>query len=368
MKILHIYKNYYPVLGGIENHIKLVCEELAKLPDYRAQVVVTNGNFNSTREVLNGVEIIKCGRLFEWASTPVSLSMFKNLKNLSPDVVHFHFPYPPGEVLGWLSYRNSSTKFVLTYHSDVVRQAGIMKLYRPLFEQFIKRTDYVIATSPNYIQASEILNKIPDRKMRIVPFGIELDRLKNPCPKEIESHRSKYGTRIVTFVGKLRYYKGLAYLIRASRTVEAKFFIIGDGPLCQDLESLVKNLGLKDKVFFLGEIDNRSLINYLYASDVFVLPSIYRSEAFGISMLEAMACGLPVVSTELGTGTSFVNLHEKTGLVIKPADSQALAEALNLLLDNHSLRKKLGHNAQHRVREYFTHEVMLEKIKGIYHS
>ena len=134
------------------------------------------------------------------------------------------------------------------------------------------------------------------------------------------------------------------------------------------LGRLVEERKLQKKVTFLGEIDNQSLVNYLYASEVFVLPSIFRSEAFGISMLEAMACGVPVISTELGTGTSFVNLHQKTGLVVKPADAESLADALKILLSDSALRMTLGQNAKQRVENLFTHDIMLNKIMEIYHS
>jgi rhamnosyl/mannosyltransferase len=368
VKILHIYKNYYPILGGIENHIKLVCEELAQQPGYETQVVVTNGNFSTQRASINGVEVIKCGRLFELASTPVSFSMYWHLKSLKPDIVHFHFPYPPGELFGWLNYRNSSTKFVMTYHSDVVRQSGVMRLYYPIFKRILKRVNTVIASNPNNLRSSEILKEIHPEKIKIVPYGIRLEDLQRPQSNGIESVRKSYGNRIVVFVGKLRYYKGLKYLIRAAQTVEARFLIIGDGPLRVQLGRLVEELKLQKKVTFLGEIDNQSLVNYLYASEVFVLPSIFRSEAFGISILEAMACGLPVISTELGTGTSFVNLHQKTGLVIKPADANALADALNILLSDSALRMTLGQNAKQRVENLFNYNIMLNKIREIYHS
>jgi len=366
VRILHVYKNYHPILGGIENHIKLVCEEFAKLPGYQVQVVVANGNLQTKREIINGVEVMKCGRLFELASTPVSLSMYWHLKSLKPDIVHFHFPYPPGELFGWLNYRNFSTKFVLTYHGDVVRQSGVMRLYDSIFKRLLKRVDTVIASNPNNLRSSEILREIHPKKIKIVPYGIRLQELQRPQEDEVDFIRATYGNRIVLFVGKLRYYKGLPYLIQSAQKVEAKFLIIGAGPLRQPLETLVKEQNLQDRVIFLGEVDNQSLVNYLHSSDVFVLPSIYRSEAFGISLLEAMACGLPVITTELGTGTSYVNLHNKTGFVVPPADSKALAKALNFLLDNPGIRRSMGEAGFQRVSQEFTHTRMLESLEEIY--
>ena len=368
MKILHIYKNYFPVLGGIENHIKLVCEELAKLPDYQVQVVVTNGGFNTKKEVLNGVEIIKCGRLFETASTPVSLSMYWHLKKLKPDVVHFHFPYPPGELLGLLAYRRSSTRFVLTYHGDVVRQSALMRLYYPIFNKILVRASTIVVSNPNNLRTSEILKRINVQKIKVIPYGIRLEPFRSPQHSQVDTIRAERGDRVVIFVGRLRYYKGVQYLIEAAREVEAKFLIVGDGPQRGELEDLTRRLGVAERVIFLGEVTNQALVNYLHASDVFVLPSIYRSEAFGISMLEAMACTVPVISTELGTGTSYVNIHQKTGLVVPPANSKALAEAISSLLENPATRKSMGEAGHNRVSQEFTQVRMLERLKKVYHS
>jgi rhamnosyl/mannosyltransferase len=241
-----------------------------------------------------------------------------------------------------------------------------MRLYQPLFEKFLNRVDQVIATSPNYARSSAVLTQIPPAKLRTVPFGINLDLFQRPCQKEVSALKERFGPRVVTFVGKLRYYKGLEYLIQAAREVEATFLIIGEGPQNPQLRRLASDNGCNGKVIFLGEIDNQSLVNYLYASEVFVLPSIYRSEAFGISMLEAMACGLPIISTELETGTSYVNQHGKTGLVVPPADAAALARAINRLLENPDLNRSMGQAGLQRIKNEFTHIQMLARLKEIY--
>jgi rhamnosyl/mannosyltransferase len=148
--------------------------------------------------------------------------------------------------------------------------------------------------------------------------------------------------------------------------VEGTLLIIGTGPLQEDLRRLVRSLELEDRVLFLGELSDHEVDIYLHACDLLVLPSILRSEAFGVVLLEAMACGKPVVSTELGTGTSFVNRHEETGLVVPPNDAVALERAVNLLLANPELRNTYGNAGRERVENYFSRESMVDRILSTY--
>ncbi|MFH1615697.1 MAG: glycosyltransferase, partial [Planctomycetota bacterium] len=175
--------------------------------------------------------------------------------------------------------------------------------------------------------------------------------------------------RIIIFIGKMRYYKGLQYLIQAMKRVKGTLLIVGEGePLESRMRALSKNLSLDDRVEFLGAINDEMRDTLLHASDLLVLPSIYRSEAFGLVLLEAMACGKPVISTELGTGTSFVNVHKETGLVVPPKDSEALANAICHLLENKDLCKKYGGAGKRRVQKYFTNEAMFERTIKIYNE
>lgn len=164
----------------------------------------------------------------------------------------------------------------------------------------------------------------------------------------------------------LRYYKGLNCLIDSAKDVDGKVLVVGDGRLRGELIRAVQAKKLKDKVFFAGEVPDEELGSYYHAADLFVLPSSHKSEAFGISILEAMACGLPVISTELGTGTSYVNLHNKTGLVIPPGDSVALSRSINYLLQDKSLRDEFGRESRERAQKYFSKEIMVSRIKKLY--
>jgi len=363
MKVLHVYKDYYPVLGGIENHIRLLCTELAKDKNFEVTVLVTNTAHRSKIDLFEGVKIIKAGRLMKVASTPISFSLFWWMRRLRPDIIHLHFPYPLGELAAL--FMGNCNKIVLTYHSDVVKQKHLFTLYKPFLRKLLNKVDIIIASNNNYAQSSQVLTQYR-HKIEIMPYGIDVRRFEKRNERRIREIQEKFGSPLVLFVGKFRYYKGLQYLLEASKEVEAKFLLIGEGTLRSELERYVVKNFLQEKVYFLGEVNNDDLLSYYQASDVFVLPSSHRSEAFGISLLEAMACQLPLISTELGTGTSFVNLHNQTGIVIPPCDHKALSQAINYLLTNKELRVKLGKAGRQRVECEFSKKQMVERIKELY--
>lgn len=172
--------------------------------------------------------------------------------------------------------------------------------------------------------------------------------------------------KIVLFVGRLSYYNGVEYLIEAMQSVNAKLLIDGDGKSREKLENMTVSLGLEERVKFLGKVSNE-LLKYCYQiCDVFVLPSVEPTEAFGLVQLEAMAYGKPVINTLLPTGVPFVSIDGKTGLTVEPRNSKALADAINKLLSDDELRKKFGIQARNRVVENFTVDKMNEKILKVY--
>jgi glycosyltransferase involved in cell wall biosynthesis len=361
MRILHLYKDYYPVMGGIENHVRLLAEGQARAGDEVA-VLVTNPGLRGTREHLGGVDVTKVGRLAKVASTPLSLRFASELTRRRPDITHVHSPYPPAEVLQYLLGRSHAT--VLTYHSDVIRQRRLARLYRPLMRRVLGRVDRILVSSPAHL-ASQLLVEYRS-KCRVVPFGIRLDRFETADPGRVAALRAMAEGRIsLLFVGVFRYYKGLQYLIEAMADVEALLVLVGSGPLEGELRQRVAELGLDERVRFAGRVSDQDLPAYYQAANLFVLPSCEPSETFGIAQLEALAAGLPVVGTELGTGTTFVNRHEETGLVVPPKDSKALSAAINRLLGDEALRRRLSEGARRRA-QLFDAERMLAEVERIY--
>ena len=363
MRILHVYKDYHPILGGIENHLRAVARTQAER-GHDVTVLVTNpaGRSTSVREE-EGVRVIRASRLATVASTPLSLALFRQLRRQEPDVVHLHFPYPLGEVSQWLLRRGRAT--VLTYHSDVIKQAGILKLYHPLLKRILRSVDRIIATSEPYVQSSPYLRSVADR-CTVIPLGIDIDRFARPQPQNVQMLRARYPGPLLLFVGRLRYYKGLDYLIEAMKKIDATLLVVGTGPEAANLGEQAYLAGVADRVRFLGDISDENLPAYYQAADLFVLPSSQRSEAFGIVLLEAMAAGTPLISTELNTGTSWVNQHGQTGLVVPPRDPAALAQAIDALLADDARRRQMGANAQRRARTEFSLPLLVDRLLDLY--
>jgi rhamnosyl/mannosyltransferase len=204
----------------------------------------------------------------------------------------------------------------------------------------------------------------------MVPYGIDFRRLtsRDDASNDANVSYGVDGSLLVLFVGRFRYYKGLHILIKSMEKVNGKLLLIGAGPLERTLRKQVTEAALEDKVLFLGDLSDAERDRYFRVSDVLVLPSHLRSEAFGIVQLEAMANGKPVVCTELGTGTSFVNQHGKTGLVLSPNDVNGLAHGLNHLLKHAKIRERYGKAGLERVQKHFTKDRMTDRIMEIYES
>ncbi|MBI2865628.1 MAG: glycosyltransferase [Chloroflexi bacterium] len=362
MRVLHVYKDFFPVLGGIENHVRLLSREQVRR-GLEVTVVVANPGGRTVVEDFDGVKVVKSGRLATVASTPLSVSLFAEVRKHKADITHLHFPYPLGELAYLIG--KPSPRMIITYHSDIVRQKNLLRFYAPFLQRVLSRADAIIATSPNYVSSSPYLSRFAD-KCAVIPFGVDLSWLDRPDETKVASIRQRYGSPIVFFVGRFRYYKGLHYLIEAMKSVSATLLLCGSGPQEPELRDQVEREGLEGKVAFLGEVGDAELPNYYHAGDIFAFPACERSEAFGISMVEAMACGLPAVCTELGTGTTFVNQHGVTGLVVPPRDPRALAEALGRLAADETLRRRLATAARERARQEFSQEVMVDRILGLY--
>jgi rhamnosyl/mannosyltransferase len=363
MKILHVYKDYYPVVGGIENHLRQLAEAQAAR-GHAVTVLATAPTWRTRVEPRAGVRVIFAGRLATLASTPLSLALPLALLRERPDIAHVHFPYPVGDLAQALFGRARRT--VITYHSDIVRQKTLLQFYAPLLRRTLSRADGVIATSPRYVETSPFLAPMAAR-CTVIPYGIDTARFEQAAREEAAAIRAKYGDNLVLFVGQLRYYKGVEYLIRAMPAVNGRVLLAGGESTWRqaELEQLAASLGVAERVVFLGQ-QERALPALYQACDVFVLPSIERSEAFGIVQLEAMAAARPVVSCDVGTGVAWVNQHDATGLVVPPRDPAQLAAALNRLLADPALRERLGAAGRERVRQEFTLARMVEQIEGLY--
>jgi rhamnosyl/mannosyltransferase len=372
MRVTMLNKYYPPHVGGIEYHLRDLSTALAAR-GHDVRVIVANEGRDTVAETLSGVTVTRMGRAFAYSSTPVVLGMRRALADAvrgpePSDLVHLHFPYPWGEA-SWLAARPSAPT-VLSYHSDIVRQRLMLAAYGPVLRRVLDRVDLVLASSPNMVEASPFLSRIAD-KCRVVPYGIPVERF--VATPEIEARAAALkaafdGRRVVLFVGRLVYYKGADVLVRAMREVDADLVLIGRGPFKAELEALAESVGVGPRMRIVETAGDAELAAWYRAADVFCLPSIARSEAYGLVQLEAHASGLPVVATTLTTSVPFVNEHGVTGLNVTPGDVPALADALRTLLADDALRARLGRQAYERAHEEFTLERMVDRVLAVYHE
>jgi glycosyltransferase involved in cell wall biosynthesis len=334
------------------------------------QVLVSNTNNKLQIDQINGITVGKAPQWGRFYSAPLTPTFHCYLKRFgkTADIIHFHHPNPTAELSYFLTNFNNK-KIIVTYHSDIIRQDKLGKLYSPFRKMLLEKSDRIIATSPNYIQSSKVLKDFK-HKCTVIPLGTDIQRFLSKVDlSEIERIKQEYGdTPIILFVGCFRYYKGLHLLISAMKDVHARLLLIGNGPEDLRLRKLVERDNLSSKIHFLGELPDQAVNAYYKACDVFVLPSHLRSEAFGLVQLEAMCCKKPVISTELGTGTSFVNISGKTGITVRPNDVGSLSEAITYLIDNPKIRINFGEYGYTRVRQHFTSEKMVESTLKLYEN
>jgi glycosyltransferase involved in cell wall biosynthesis len=359
LRVLQIGKYYPPVIGGMETHLHALCGELRKSVDL--EVIVSGVQHRTTHTVVDGIPVTRLGRIGEIASTPVILGMVRKIKESRADLLHLHHPNPMAVMAYLLSgFRG---RLVITYHSDVVHQKNLNRLFEPFLRVAMERADAIIASSQNYIDSSYLLGQYQER-CKVIPFGIEAAHFERPDSRIVQTIRDRYGPRIILAVGRLVYYKGFEYLIRAMRDIEGHLLIVGEGPLHADLEREAQVPGAERKVSFLGSVAD--VAPYYHASDVFALPSSMRSEAFGMVQIEAMTCGVPVVNTRLRSGVPFVSLDKVTGLTVPPANPRALADAINTLLADPRRRAIMGAAGKRRVAQEFSLEVMTQRTLALY--
>jgi len=290
------------------------------------------------------------------ASCDISgIAAFRNFAVLSrsADVIHYHFPWPFADLLHLVV--RPEVPAVMTYHSDIVRQRWLGRLYWPLMQKMLKDMHAIVATSPLYAKTSAVLSNPWHReRVRVIPLGID----ENTYPQHGDDG-ILYRLGLVAeepfflFIGVLRYYKGLHTLIEAATHVNAKVVIAGTGPEGDGLKRRTLELGLRN-IVFAGLVSDTEKVALLRQCRAFVLPSHLRSEAFGMVLVEASMMGKPMVSCEIGTGTSFVNVDGETGFVVPPENPVALAGAMNALLGDEALANKLGQAARRRYEQMFS--------------
>lgn len=365
MKVLQVGKYYPPYNGGIETYLYNLCMELKNEVDL--EVLVSNTGRKTVIHEVDGIKVTRVGRIAKFASTDISLTYLKQFSKRTPDIIHIHCPNPLA-VICFLLSRNKKSKLVITYHNDIIRQKVLIIFYKPFLKKLLKKAERIFVHNNNYAHSSTFLQPHL-HKVVSAPPGIDITRfsispyIKN---KMLEITQS-YGNKIVLFIGRLVYYKGLEYLIESMKNVSAVLVIIGNGPLKNKLPKLSKRLSVHKKIHFLGNVDEQNKVAYLRSSSLLCLPSTVRSEAFGIVQLEGMICEKPIINTFVeGSGVSSVSINNETGITVPPKNAAALSEAINYLLANPSKSKTFGKSGAKRVLEFYTREKTSRKILRTY--
>ena len=362
MKVLQVNKLYAPAIGGVETVVKDIAEGL----QVDMEVLVCQRKGKSIKEEVNGVKVVRAGSFGTVLSMPLSLSFFNLFRKMAKkaDIIFLHSPFPLADLAVLLFGRKK--KLVVWWHSDIVRQKFILKLLSPIVHHTLKKATIIIAAAQANIESSLFLTQYKD-KCVVIPYGIDIEsypKFKNNC--FLTNKLRNRANKKLLFVGRLVYYKGLHILIEAMRDVsDAELFIVGRGPLDEPLKQEINKHSLEKKVHMLGTLQKNDLLQTFADCDIFVFPSCANSEAFGLTQLDAMYYGKPVINTNLPTAVPWVSVHNRTGITIPVGSVSALAEAINLLVQDDCLQETYGTNANARVLELFDQKKMLKDLHAL---
>lgn len=366
LKVLHFYKTYYPdTFGGIEQVIYQLSES-GSTYGVSPTILALSRRGDIDNEHIGVQRVFYSKANFEIASTPFSLTCIRKFKELAQeaDIIHYHYPFPFMDMLHFICRIKKPT--VVSYHSDIVKQKSFLRLYTPLMNCFLDSVNCIVTASPNYAQTSPVLQKFKS-KVKIVPYGLNEASYPKVDNDRISYWKNKFGDKFFLFIGAFRYYKGLHTLLDAVHTTSLPVVIVGGGGVEAELKLKAKELQLSN-VHFVGALpdeDKAALLTLCYS---IVFPSHLRSEAFGITLLEGAMHGKPLISCEIGTGTTFINIHGETGTVIPPDDPVALRNAMNELYHNQQLANQYGLNAYARYKKIFTSDKMAYEYAEVYNS
>lgn len=357
MRILEVSKLYPPFWGGIETVVYDISTVL-KQDGYDVDVLCVSEKNNSAEEVIDNVKVYRCASLAHLASTYLSFEFIKVWRKIrnNYDVIHVHLPNPLALLAFFLFKPRKECKIIVHWHSDIVKQKYLKIPFIPLQNALLARCYKIVATSQVYAEASQDLKNYLN-KVEVIPIGIDEERMVAASEAVAEIKQRYAGKFIIFSLGRHVYYKGFEYLIDAARHLDENAIILlgGQGELTPELTEKIKTHNLGDRVKLLGRISAQELPAYFTAADVFCLPSVERSEAYGVVQLEAMACGTPVICTDIqGSGVAWVNKHGVTGLVVPVKNAEALATSFNYLRE-HPINRS-------QVQEYFTQHYTRSKM------
>lgn len=366
MRVLHAYKVYLPsVYGGIPS----VIATLAMLPrqQFETEVLVARGRGLGCTYEFEGVKVEAVSSLATVMSTPLAptypFRLFERARNA--DVVVHHAPFPLTDIGILLLPKN--TTLVVHWHAEVVGRSWLMRILAPFIRNSLRRADRIVVSDPVIVENSPFLKEFSGKCVAI-PYGCDdayWGRLDPDDQRAVDRLKKQY-PRLIVAVGRLVSYKGYEIFLRAMQDVDADAVIVGEGQLRTELAELAQELGVSDRVKFLGVLDPHEVKQYIHAARVLAFPSVSEAEAFGLVQLEAMSAGKPVVNTALPTAVPNIARDGKEGLTVPPGDPAAFASALNRLLDQPDFAAKLGQAGRERVRSEFSQSLFLSRMQDVY--
>ena len=368
MRILQLGKFYPPHIGGIETVMYDITDVLNN-KGYSTDVLCSNRENSYLEEYINDYKVIRTksyGVKFSTSITPQMILKLREIIN-NYDIIHVHLPDPMANLaLMFVNLKNK--KIILHWHSDIIKQKNLLKFYEPFQNWIMNKADKIIATTPKYITESKYLQKYKSKCISI-PIGIDRDKLKIN-QELLKNLKNKYkNKRIIFSLGRLAYYKGFQYLIESAKYLDDDYIILigGNGPLKKELENTIKINNLEDKVKLLGRIEDNELGSYYKLCDLFCLPSIIKSEAFGVVQIEAMSFAKPIIATKIdGSGVDWVNKDKVSGINVDIKNSKALASAFEAILLNDDIYKKYSNNTLERFNQLFLRDKMVNEIMKLY--
>ncbi len=372
-------KYYPPYRGGMENFLRDLLKALKK-EDVSVSALVHHHipGRSFSREEDDGVSISRvpsCGQLLYLPLSPAFPRLLRYvIRDFRPDLLHLHFPNPSA-CWGLLIREARAIPWIIQWQSDVVPSAidrrlkAAYQIYRPLEQAVLRRTKRVIVATAPYLEYSEPLRKWASR-CRVVPLGIDPARLPWPDASLLKAAERSWrpGTLKVLAVGRLTYYKGFDVLIRAAgRVAGISVQIVGDGALRGALQEEIKGSGTEGRVVLRGSLQNPELQALLATCDLFCLPSVERTEAFGIVLLEAMQYGKALVVSDIpGSGAGWVVRKGSCGFLTPPGDAAALADRFEWLVSQPALCERMGMKGKESLDQVFHIRSVARRIKDLY--
>jgi glycosyltransferase involved in cell wall biosynthesis len=365
LRVLQIASFYAPTIGGMETVLQDLAEGLVAAGDQVA-VLCASEKARGAREVIGGVTVVRSPSLGKWFSQPMTPLLPLTLAKLqrSFDVAHVHMPNPLAELATALL--PPRLPVVVTYHADIIRQRVLWPLFAPTRKAILARAHRIVVPTEQHVRYSDVLAPLRD-KCTVVPFGIsprryQIDDAGRARVAALRAHHGKF----VLFVGRLVHYKGVTTLIESMRGVDAQLVVVGDGPLRPLAEAAIARHGLGARVSLAGALSQADLNAHLEACAVLVLPSVSRSENFGMILLEGMLFGKPLVTSRLRSGVEAVNDDGVTGLSVEPRDPAGLAAALSALLSDDARLAAMGAAARERLESHFSLDQMVAGYRAVY--